>query len=190
MKTYLIKVISMVFLPFLTGCTVNIDQYVDEKPELDLREFFQGHLEAYGIVQDYKGKVSRRFRADILGQWEGDKGVIDELFFFADGEETHRCWQLNRAGNRYVGTAGDVVGEAEGVVAGNALNWKYALSVPVKDKVWRLKLNDWMYLVDDKNLINRAKMYKFGVEVGQITLYIRKVSSVPHRPLSTGCAVL
>ncbi|WP_067867388.1 DUF3833 domain-containing protein [Neptuniibacter marinus] len=177
----------MIFIPFVTSCAVNIDQYEENQPVLDLSEFFDGHLEAYGIVQDYKGKVSRRFRADILGQWDGDNGVLDELFFFTDGEEEHRCWQLSKQGNNYTGTAGDVIGRAEGQVAGNALNWKYTLSVPVKGKTWKINLNDWMYLVDDKNLINRAKMYKFGLEVGQVTLYIRKVSSLPHRNLTNGC---
>lgn len=185
----LAKVTLMVSIPFISACAVNIDEYSEVKPELDLSEFFNGHLEAYGIVQDFKGKVSRRFTADILGQWEGDKGVLDEQFVFADGEEQHRCWHLNKSGQEYTGTAGDVVGEAKGKVAGNALNWSYVLSVPVEGKYWNISLNDWMYLVDENNLINRAKMSKFGLEVGQITLYIRKVSSQAHRPLTPGCRI-
>ncbi|SIS75730.1 DUF3833 domain-containing protein [Neptunomonas antarctica] len=187
--TYLKMAALVVSIPLLSGCAVNIDEYSDMEPELDLSEFFNGHLEAYGIVQDYKGKVSRRFRADILGQWKDDKGVLDEQFFFADGEEQHRCWKLSKSDKEYVGTAGDVIGEAKGLVAGNALNWSYVLSIPVDDKHWEINLNDWMYLVDENNLINRATMHKFGVEVGQITLYIRKVSSQAHRPLTQGCRV-
>jgi hypothetical protein len=186
---YLMVAAYVAGLSLLSGCAVNVDEYSEVKPELDLSEFFNGHLEAYGIVQDYKGKVSRRFRVDILGQWQDEKGVLDEQFFFADGEEQHRCWQLSNSGKEYVGTAGDVIGEAKGLVAGNALNWSYVLSVPVGDKHWEINVNDWMYLVDDNNLINRATMRKFGVEVGQITLYIRKVSSHAHRPLTLGCRV-
>lgn len=179
----------MALCSFLLGCSANLDDYEDVKPELDLSQFFNGHLEAYGIVQDFKGKVSRRFTADILGQWQGDQGVLDELFYFADGEEQHRCWRLQKSGKQYSGTAADVVGQAAGEVAGNALNWKYTLQVPVDGKVWQLKLNDWMFLVDENNLINRATMYKFGISVGEITLYIRKVSDTPHRTLTQGCEV-
>lgn len=184
------KVIVMALLPFFSACATHLDEYKKVTPELDLRQFFSGHLEAYGIVQDYKGKVSRRFRADILGQWQGENGVLDELFYFADGEEQHRCWQLQRMGKRYQGMAGDVVGLAEGEVSGNALNWQYTLAVPVNGKNWNIKLNDWMFLVDEQNLINRATMHKFGLQVGEITLYIRKVSDQPHREITTGCGML
>lgn len=181
------KVIVMALIPFLSACSTKLDDYRGIEPELDLSQFFNGHLEAYGIVQDYKGKVSRRFKADILGSWEGDEGVLDELFYFADGEEQHRCWKLQKSGKRYTGQAGDVIGLAEGEVAGNALNWQYTLAVPVNGKTWNIKLNDWMFLVDENNLINRASMYKFGLEVGEITLYIKKVSDQPHRELTGGC---
>jgi hypothetical protein len=179
----------MLSIPFLTACAADIDQYVNVKPELDLSTFFNGHLEAYGIVQDYKGTVKRRFTADIVGQWLNDKGILDEQFLFDDGEQQHRCWKLNKSGKQYTGTAGDVVGEARGKVAGNALNWKYQLSVPIDGKHWKISLDDWMYLVDENNLINRAKMVKFGLEVGQITLYIRKVSEQAHRPLTHNCSL-
>lgn len=183
------KVLVMALIPFLSACSTKLDDYRGVEPELDLSQFFNGHLEAYGIVQDYKGKVSRRFKADILGRWEGDQGILDELFYFADGEEQHRCWQLQKSGKRYMGQAGDVIGLAEGEVAGNALNWQYTLAVPVNGKTWNIKLNDWMFLVDEQNLINRASMYKFGLEVGEITLYIRKVSDQPHRELTGGCSL-
>ena len=183
------KVLVMALIPFLSACSTKLDDYRGVEPELDLSQFFNGHLEAYGIVQDYKGKVSRRFKADILGRWEGTQGVLDELFYFADGEEQHRCWKLQKSGKRYTGQAGDVIGLAEGEVAGNALNWQYTLAVPVNGKTWNIKLNDWMFLVDEQNLINRASMYKFGLEVGEITLYIRKVSDQPHRELTGGCSL-
>lgn len=183
------RLLIMGMLTTLLGCSTTIDDYSGVEPKLDLSQFFNGHLEAYGIVQDFKGKVTRRFKADILGHWQGNQGVLDELFIFDDGEEQQRCWRLQKNGQQYSGTAGDVIGEASGRVAGNALNWRYRLAVPVDGKVWHIDLNDWMYLVDESNLINRAKMMKFGLEVGQITLYIRKISDSPHRELSRSCRI-
>ena len=78
--------------------------------------------------------------------------------------------------NRYRGTAGDVVGEALGEVQGNALNWQYTLQVPVDGKVWDITLDDWLFLIDENNLINRTKLRKFGLPVGELTLHIRKLS--------------
>jgi hypothetical protein len=59
-------------------------------------------------------------------------------------------------------------------VAGNALRWRYVLSLPVDDKVYDVHLDDWMYLIDENTLANRSFMSKFGVEVGQVTLFFRK----------------
>jgi len=139
------------------------------------------------MVQDFRGKVTRRFKADIVGQWQGNHGVLDEHFEFSDGELQSRCWQLTKSGNRYTGQAGDVVGDAVGETSGNALNWKYVLQVPVDGKTWNLKIDDWLYLVDENNLINRSNLYKFGLKVGQITLSIHKIDDQPRQPLSPDC---
>ena len=63
---------------------------------------------------------------------------------------------------------------AKQIGAGNALRWRYVLSLPVDDKVYDVHLDDWMYLIDENTLANRSFMSKFGVEVGQVTLFFRK----------------
>ena len=40
--------------------------------------------------------------------------------------------------------------------------------------MYEVKLDDWMYLIDENTMANRSFMSKFGVEVGQITLFFRK----------------
>jgi hypothetical protein len=67
-----------------------------------------------------------------------------------------------------------VVGVAEGQVAGNTLNWRYRLNLPVDDSTYEMSMDDWMYLMDEDTLINRTSMSKFGVEVGQVTLFFRR----------------
>lgn len=70
---------------------------------------------------------------------------------------------------------GDVIGEARGEVAGNTLRWRYQLDLPVDGRHWQVDLDDWMYLMDDDTLINRSSMSKLGVEIGQITLFFRRL---------------
>lgn len=172
----------------LTGCSANLSDYRDETPPLKLSEFFSGQLEAKGIVQDFSGKVVRRFSADIVGRWDEEgRGVLDELFVYEDDSEQRRCWRLTEDDRNYKGSAGDVVGEAAGRAEGNALNWRYKLRVPVSGKEWVLGMDDWMYLVDEQTLINRTQMSKWGLPVGEITLYISKISDRAQRPLSENC---
>jgi oligoribonuclease (3'-5' exoribonuclease) len=44
----------------------------------------------------------------------------------------------------------------------------------VDDKQYEVQMDDWMYQMDERTLINRTSMSKFGVEVGQVTLFFRK----------------
>ncbi|MGB0733931.1 MAG: DUF3833 domain-containing protein [Pontibacterium sp.] len=176
------------FLVLGSGCGVSVEDYQGKAPSLQLDQYFNGQLKAYGMVEDYSGKVTRRFKAQIVGTWKGDQGVLDERFEFDDGEIQYRCWRLEKSGDTYIGVAGDVVGQAKGKVSGNVLNWQYVLQVPVGERKFDIHLNDWLYLLDDKRLMNKADMTKWGVKVGEITLFIEKISHIqPKRPLVENC---
>lgn len=160
----------------LLGCSgVQVEQYKNEKPQLDLRQYFSGRVDAWGMFQKRDGEVVKRFHVLIQGRSEGDKLILDEDFTYSDGTKQRRVWTLLPTGsNTWSGTADDVVGEARGEVAGNALRWRYTLSLPVDDKVYEVQFDDWMYLLDADTLANRASMSKFGFELGQVTLFFRK----------------
>ena len=160
----------------LSGCaSVEPAEYAAERPALQMERFFDGTLEGWGMVQDRSGKVLRRFTVVIRAKWEADTGTLDEEFLWSDGERQRRVWTLRRlADGRYAGTASDVVGEAQGQVAGNALHWRYVLAVPVDGTTWNLAFDDWMFLVDERVMLNRAVMSKFGFRVGEVTLSLAR----------------
>lgn len=160
----------------LTGCAgVSPEDYRNSTPRLQLDEYFNGVVDAWGMFQDRSGKVVRRFTVVLNGKWTGNRGVLEEDFVYDDGEKQRRVWTIVREGNdRYTGTADDVIGQAEGKAAGNALNWHYTLALPVDGKVYHVKLNDWMYLVNERVMINRAVMSKFGIRLGEVLITFRK----------------
>ncbi len=97
--------------------------------------------------------------------------MFDELFTFCCCSTECRVWRLTGlGGGRYEGRADDVVGVATGVAAGNALQWRYTLALPVDGRVWEVQFDDWMVLVDERVMLNRAVMSKFGVTLGEVTL--------------------
>ena len=163
----------------LTGCAgPQVNEYASEKPPLDLRQYFNGTLDAYGVFTDRSGKVVRRFTVVMRCQWNGDEGVLDEDFAYSDGTTQKRIWRLTHLGNgRYTGRADDVVGTAEGQVAGNAFRWGYTLALPVDGRVWHVDFDDWMYLMDERVMLNKATMSKFGVRLGEVTLsFVRRAN--------------
>jgi Protein of unknown function (DUF3833) len=150
--------------------------YANEKPVLKLREYFNGPLVAHGIFTDRSGKVMRRFTVKMTGTWTGNQGVLDEDFVYSDGKKEKRVWRLTElGGGRYEGRADDVVGVATGQAAGNAFNWRYTLALPVDGKVYNVQFDDWMYLVDERVMLNTAVMSKFGITLGQVTLSFTKL---------------
>jgi hypothetical protein len=157
----------------LSGCAsapVPAD-YAAEKPVLDLKRYFNGELVAHGLFTDRAGKVVRRFVVEMTGTWKGGEGTLDERFTYSDGKTQRRVWRLTDEGNgRWTGRADDVVGVALGQVSGNALNWRYTLSLPVDDKVYEVQFDDWMYQMDDRVMLNKAAMSKFGIALGEVTL--------------------
>lgn len=180
---------SMILFGFvslgLQGCaSQNIDLYANEKPSLDLREYLSGNLVAHGIFQDRSGQVVKRFTVQMKGTWSGPKdqetGVLEEDFIYSDGSKQRRVWTLKRQTNGfYIGTADDVKGQATGLVKGNALNWKYTLLLPVDGSVYEVQFDDWMYLMNDQIMLNKAAMSKFGVHLGDVTLTFVKEVRTP-----------
>lgn len=156
----------------LSGCASNqIDTYQGEKPELDLRSYFNGILDAYGVFTDRSGKVVKRFTVVMQCTWTGDDGVLDEAFSYSDGSTQRRVWRIKKLPDgRCTGQADDVVGVALGQARGNALNWRYTLALPVDGKVYNVQFDDWMYLMTPTVMLNKASMSKFGVFLGEVTL--------------------
>jgi hypothetical protein len=149
--------------------------YAKETPRLDLRAYFNGPLTAHGIFTDRGGKVVRRFTVKLVGTWTGNQGVLEEDFVYSDGTQERRVWRLVDQGNgRYSGRADDVVGEAVGIAAGNALNWRYTLALKVDGRTIEVQFDDWMYLMDARVMLNKAAMSKFGIRLGEVTLAFTK----------------
>lgn len=165
-------IIAFVFALALMGCaSPDVEHYANETPELRLQDYFNGDLEAWGMFQKRNGELVRRFHVRMVGSWEGDTGVLDEYFTYSDGSTERRVWTLvKQPDGTWRGTADDVEGEAVGEVSGNAFHWRYTLRLKVDDSTWLVDFDDWMYLIDDKVMLNRATMSKWGVELGQVTL--------------------
>ena len=171
---YIFCVLSCLFLTACGGIDGN--NYRNTQPEFKLEEYFNGNIKAWGIVQDLSGNVTRRFEADIDASWQGEQGILDETFTFYDQEETEkRIWKITKnEDGSYIGTAGDIIGTAQGKAFGNAIQWTYEMDLPVGDTTYRLTFDDWIWAMRDDVIINRSYLKKFGVTVAEITIFMQK----------------
>lgn len=156
----------------VVGCSnVDLARYAGTSPRLDIAEYFEGQTRAWGMVQDYRGEVQRRFTVTIEGRVEGDTLTLDEHFFYANGETDSRVWTFERDGkDGWVGRADDVEGPVVAHQAGHVFHMSYRLPVTVSGRDLTFTLDDWMYLQPDGRLINRTAMKKFGLTLAEITI--------------------
>lgn len=161
----------------LTSCSsTKVDLYKETSPKMDVKEYFNGPIKAWGVAQDWRGRVVSRFDVKMVGKWNGDEGELKEDFvYYESGKTQHRTWNIRKlADNAYEGKAGDIVGKAEGHQSGSAMNWKYVMDLEVDKSTYRVKFDDWMWLMNDGVLINRSYIKKFGFTVAELTIFMKK----------------
>ena len=161
----------------LAGCSdVTAEHYANQKPTLDLREYLNGDVEAWGVLINRDGSADPQFFVKMKGKWNGNDGTLAEEFTYTTGEKKTRLWHFHFTDDHnFTGTAADVVGNGVGKQYGNAVNMKYVLQVPRDGKTIDIDMDDWLYRIDEKHVINRTEMRKFGFKVGELVISFRKV---------------
>jgi len=176
MHKKLIVFFSLISVFLLSSCSTKIDFYQTMTPKFHFEQFFQGDLVAHGMFKDRFGKVKKTFVVKMQAKWEGNICILSEYFTYNDGTTSTRIWKIEKLSeDKFVGTADDVIGKAFGIVAGNALKWDYQLKLKVDNDEYKVDFDDWMYLVSDDVLLNQSYMNKWGINLGEVILSIRKV---------------
>ena len=149
--------------------------------KLNLEEFFDGELVAYGQFQDVLGTVRRSFVVDITGDWDGERLLLTEDFVYEDGSTEQRVWTLRKTGpDSWEGTASGVIGVATGVEQDNRFNWAYEIDLPVPsadgtNNPIRVTFDDWMWLLSEDRLFNRAYVKRYGLDIGDVAISFERV---------------
>lgn len=176
MKNLTKSLLAVCFTFLLASCSVSIKEYKDMEPKLNFKQYFNGKMIAHGYFKDRFGKIKKTFVVDMNTVWQGDTGVLTEHFVYNDGSKSERIWTLKIEGEKVIGTASDVVGSAVGEIAGNTLHWKYDLNLKVDESTYKVSLDDWMYLIDQQTMLNQSYMSKWGIDLGEIVLSMRKIN--------------
>lgn len=174
--TFLKKITLIGVLIMLSSCGGKpLDFYKGTTPKVDIKEYFNGPVKAWGIVQDWRGRVVSQFDIEMVGKWEGDTGTLTEKFTYYDGKKQERVWTIKKlADGTYEGTAADIIDKATGAVEGNTARWNYVMDLPVGDTTYRIRFDDWMWQMNDGVLINRSYLKKFGITVTELTIFMQK----------------
>ena len=166
----------LIFFLGLAGCSsMKIEDFANTKPEFNLIQYFEGEVEAWGIVEDRFGNLKRQFKVGMYGKINNGVLTLEEDFYYADGETDKRVWEFSKLGeDSYQGSANDIIGKATGKEAGNAFNMTYKMDLDMGFAKLRVNFNDWMYRIDENTIINKAEINKFGFNLAKVTLFFSK----------------
>ena len=175
----LILIAAFALLAACTGKPSFDDPSLSDR-KLNLEEFFDGELVAYGQFQDVLGTVRRSFVVNISGDWDGERLRLVEDFDYEDGSTEQRIWTLTKTGpDSWTGTAPGVIGAALGQEQDNRFNWKYEIDLPIPSAdgttdTMRVTFDDWMWLLSDDRLLNLAYVKRYGLDIGTVTISFEK----------------
>jgi hypothetical protein len=177
------RVLIICAVALLTACTgkPSFDDATLSDNKLNLEEFFDGELIAYGQFQDVLGTVRRSFVVEIKGEWDGEVLTLTEDFDYEDGSTEQRVWSLVKSGpDSWTGTAPGVIGNAIGQEQDNRFNWQYEIDLPIPAvdgtrETMRVTFDEWMWLQADDRLFNRAYVKRYGFDIGDVSISFEKL---------------
>ncbi|MEM7520201.1 MAG: DUF3833 family protein [Pseudomonadota bacterium] len=150
------------------------EDYQEGFPVIDIREHLTGTMICEGVIFGPMGRVTSSFAADFNIAWDGDTGVMDEVFRYNDGSTQVRQWRLLVHENgTFDMQADDVPGSGTGTMTGSAVQMVYPIKLPESAGGHVLSCVDWMYLTPDGTVMNRSQFRKFGFKVAELIATIR-----------------
>ena len=72
------------------------EDFKGTEPSIRIEEYFNGSVKAWGLLQNRNGKVTRQFKADMFGKFENGILILEEDFYWTDGEKQKRVWKIEK----------------------------------------------------------------------------------------------
>lgn len=141
----------------------------------ELTSFLEGRTFAWGLFEDRFGRVRRRFTVEMVGRWHERVFYLDERFTYDDGTRDSRVWRVQPSGqSRFTATCADCVGVARGEYREDAIYMAYTFRLKLEGRELHVAFDDRIYRVGDNIAVNRATMRKWGVRLGEVSLFFQR----------------
>jgi Protein of unknown function (DUF3833) len=151
-------------------------------PPFELTSFLDGHTRAWGVFEDRFGRLRRRFTVEMHGRWQGEVFMLDEGFVYDTGESETRTWAVTPLGaGRFRATCADCIGSANGESDADSVRMTYRFRLKLKDREIAVDFDDRLYRMGDTIAVNRATMSKWGIKIGELSLFFQRREKV-HAP--------
>ena len=148
---------------------------IDAEARFELTTFLAGSTRAWGIFEDRFGRLRRRFDVKMQGHWQDGVFRLDERFAYDDGRIENRTWLVNPvSADRFEATCDDCVGKAAGTCSAGMIRMSYAFRLRLPSRVVTVDFDDRIYRINASTAVNRATVRKWGIRLGELSLFIEK----------------
>ena len=142
----------------------------------EITTFLLGRTKAWGVFEDRFGCLRRRFTVEMNGYWQNDTFCLDETFIFDTGDVEERKWLVRpQDDGKFVATCDDCIGELRGTTEPNILRMRYKFRLDLGKTIINVDFDDRIYQMGPHTAVNRATMRKYGIRLGDLSLFFRKV---------------
>lgn len=147
--------------------------------KFSFKNYFSGEVKSWGIISNRQNKIIKQFSLDMFGTWNGGSGELQENFIYSDGTSQNHVWHVIEKGSgQYEARANDIIGRGQGIENKNSCYWQYVMAVPIVTVIGKFTFNltfdDRMWLMNEKIVINKSIIKKFGIRVGELTAVMQK----------------
>ena len=171
-----ILVIFFLIFPVVTGCSnSSMENVVSKNLSFDLLEYFEGETTAWGLIVDRFGNLQRTFKVRLNGNIDNKRLLLKEYFTYNDGETEYREWIITETETgTYEGKSKDTIGIAKGKQNGNTMRMVYDTTISIGETDIRVLFDDRFVKADQKVVINRAEILKWGIKIADVTIFFSK----------------
>ncbi len=147
-------------------------------PLFELTSFLDGHTRAWGVFEDRFGRLRRRFTVEMHGRWHDQVFTLDERFVYDTGESETRTWVVTQLGaGRFRAKCADCIGSANGQSDADSVRMSYRFRLKLNGREMVVAFDDRLYRMGDTIAVNRATMSKWGIKLGELSLFFQRVEN-------------
>lgn len=151
-----------------------------EPGTFDLLTFMEGETSGWGVFEDRFGRLKKSFTVRARGEWQGQTLTLSEQFVYGDGTSEDRVWLLTPGGGQsFRGECDDCEGIAEGRNQGAVTTFEYSFLLKVGGRRMALSFADRFYPVGLYGVVNRTRVSKYGLRVGEVSAVFVKGHQSP-----------
>ena len=142
---------------------------------LNFEKFFSGKVIAKGnLIVFFPKKIIKNLYVVFQGVFKNDELKLSEKYFVNDNV-TIRKWLFKKKSNSlFIGSEKNVKGDITVNIEKNYLKMKYNFKLIIWRFTITVLINDHMFLINDKEIVNTTYVSKFGINLAKVILLYKK----------------